>query len=82
MKKIAQSCLAALSLVILAGFAPPADEPGVPGTPNCYGQTMAYLAQLGKTAGVDEARGLGQLSKYTGYTIQELRQIAKDYCGS
>jgi len=62
-------------------------QPGTPGAANCYGQTVAYLAQLGKYAGVADARGLGQLSQYETangdpLSVQDVQAIATQYCGS
>ncbi|MDE3024173.1 MAG: hypothetical protein KGI93_01250 [Acidobacteriota bacterium] len=61
-------------------------QPGTPGTANCQGQTVAYLAQLGKNAGVQDARGLGQLSQYetangNALTVQDIQAIAAQFCG-
>lgn len=62
-------------------------QPGTPGAANCQGQTIAYLAQLGKNAGVQDARGLGQLSQYetangNPLSVQDIHDIAAQYCGS
>lgn len=61
-------------------------QPGTPGAANCQGQTVAFLAQLGKNVGVQDARGLGQLSQYetaNGFplSVQGLQAIAAQYCG-
>ena len=80
MKKLTRGALAAFAFVALTGFSGPHDEPGVPGTPNCEGQTMAYLAQAGKNADVQEARGIGQLAQYAGLSVKELREIVIAYC--
>ena len=52
-------------------------EPGVPGTANCVGQTMAYLAQLGSEADV---HGLGNLAEALGASVQEIKAIVAEYC--
>ncbi|MHB8643592.1 MAG: hypothetical protein ACYDA3_12000 [Gaiellaceae bacterium] len=72
-------CLGALAAPALAGDH---TQPGTPGDANCVGQTDAYLAQLGKTVGLPDARGLGQLGAYVGYTVPELQAIAQAYCNS
>jgi hypothetical protein len=60
-------------------------EPGVPGQPNCKGQTIAFLAQLGKMSGEQRARGLGQLAKFFSAsgeptTVQDLHTLAEEFC--
>ena len=52
--------------------------PGTPGTPNCVGQTMAYLAQLGPRA--DAPGGIGNLPDLTGLSVKEIKAIAEEYC--
>lgn len=57
--------------------------PGVPGTPNCHGQTIAWLAQLNK--GSDLPKGLAgyaRTSTATGrpLTVQEVQKLVADYC--
>jgi hypothetical protein len=61
-----------------------AKEP-VPGEPNCHGQFIAFLAQLGKTSGEQRARGLGQLAKFFSEfgeptTVQDLQRLAREFC--
>jgi hypothetical protein len=55
-------------------------EPGTPGEKNCKGQSMAYLAQLGPSAGV--APGIGNLPDATGLTMDEIKQAVEDYCAA
>jgi hypothetical protein len=55
-------------------------QPGIPGTPNCEGQTTAYLAQAGKNLGVQDARGIGQLAAYVNLTVADIRAIVAAYC--
>lgn len=54
--------------------------PGTPGAPNCHGQTIAYLAQLGPTYGF--AGGIGNLATEYGLTVQEIQASVDSYCGS
>jgi hypothetical protein len=60
-------------------------EPGIPGQPNCRGQTTAFAAQLGKNSGA-EFRGLpgaaqmGILGEEGPLTVQELKAVIDDYC--
>lgn len=87
MRKLVALACAVGTLGFAASAGASASQPGTPGDPNCHGQTVNYLAQLGKTAGVQDARGLGQLSQYeTEYgnplTVQDLQNIAYQYCGS
>jgi hypothetical protein len=60
---------------------------GTPGDPNCVGQSNAALAQLGKNAGVQDARGIGQLVHYetannNPLTVQELKAAVDAYCAA
>jgi hypothetical protein len=58
----------------------------VPGEPNCHGLFVAFvLAQLGKNAGEQRARGLGQLAKFFSEfgeptTVQDLQRLAREFC--
>lgn len=58
--------------------------PGVPGDPNCVGQTMSYLAQLVKNAGAEEVAdpGIGGIVELAilGATNQELKAVVVAYC--
>ena len=57
------------------------DEPGVPGTPNCHGQTMAYLNQL---AGEQDPpiHGIGNLAEFSGLSVQDVQAIVDEFCSS
>lgn len=56
-------------------------EPGTPGAKNCFGQTMAYLAQL--DLGVPgEHPGIGGISDVTGLTNAEIRDLVTVYCNT
>jgi hypothetical protein len=78
MKKIVT--LAAIGGALL--FAAPASakqtEPGVPGQPNCVGQTNAYLAQAFKDG--FGAPGLGNVADLTGLTVPEVHAIVEAFC--
>ena len=58
--------------------------PGTPGEPGCQGQSTAFLAQLIKNSGgelPEEFRpGFGNLSKITGLSNEQLRQLVVDFC--
>ncbi|MCC6418905.1 MAG: hypothetical protein IT429_11775 [Gemmataceae bacterium] len=51
--------------------------PGTPGDKNCVGQTTAYLAQVGTTAGI---HGIGGIADASGLTVQEVKDIIRAYC--
>jgi hypothetical protein len=55
-------------------------EPGIPGDPNCRGQSTAFLAQAGKNAGVEGVRGIGGLARFAGLTVQEIKAIVDEFC--
>ena len=75
--------IAALSAAAFAMAAAPAgakqEEPGVPGTPGCQGQTTAYLAQVGKTIPNGKG-GIGNLGKALGFTPRELHEFVRAFC--
>jgi hypothetical protein len=54
-------------------------EPGTPGTRNCSGQTVAFIAQLGAGAG---AHGLAGIAGAVGFTVQEVQALIREYCAS
>ena len=54
-------------------------EPGTPGDPNCRGQSMAFLAQFGKTSGGD-FRGIGGFARAADLTVQEVRALVDAFC--
>jgi hypothetical protein len=55
--------------------------PGVPRTPNCRGQTIAFAAQVGKIdpefAGV---HGIGGLARFVELSVQELHAAVELFC--
>jgi hypothetical protein len=53
------------------------DTPGTPGTPNCKGQSAAYLAQNGKLAGFP---GLGNVAKALDVSVKEVHDLFDLYC--
>ncbi len=60
-----------------AAASPKHTEPGIPGSPNCVGQTMAYLAQLGGDADI---HGIGNLANTVGLSVKEIKAIVAEYC--
>ncbi|HRC62325.1 MAG: hypothetical protein K1X87_11400 [Dehalococcoidia bacterium] len=67
-------------LVSLLGTAsaasPKQTEPGAPGTPNCVGQTMAFLAQNGP----DGVHGIGGLVHAFDASVKDLKAFVQLYC--
>ncbi len=55
----------------------PQDTPGTPGEKNCQGQTVAFLAQVGKEAGEP---GLGNLADFAGLSVKELQELVRAFC--
>ena len=51
--------------------------PGTPGTPNCVGQSMAYLAQVGASVGI---HGIGNLADASNLSVQEVHTLVEAYC--
>lgn len=52
--------------------------PGVPGTPNCQGQTERFVAQ--GDGGLADSQGIGGLSSLSGYSVQDLKTFIAQYC--
>lgn len=50
---------------------------GVPGTPNCVGQTTAFVAQGGA---LDASHGIGGFADSQDLTVQELKIEIQAYC--
>jgi hypothetical protein len=65
--------------VASAAAAPP-EVPGVPGQANCHGQTIAYFAQVGKQDQELRERGIGQLARFNGATVEEIKSEAAADC--
>ena len=83
MKRSILTLIAAVALAFtMVGGVAASEAPGTPGEKNCHGQTIRYLAQAGKEADVQEARGLGQLADYAGVSVQDIQDIAAAYCAS
>jgi hypothetical protein len=70
--------LGSLGMVGVAAAAQPT-APGTPGTPNCQGQTMAYLAQSGKSL---DAPGIGNLASLAGLSVKEVHDAVDSYCAA
>jgi hypothetical protein len=73
----ASAAVAAAVIVPATAFAADHSQPGTPGTPNCVGQTTAYVAQLGQSVG---APGIGGVSDFTGLSVQQIHDIIQAYC--
>jgi hypothetical protein len=54
--------------------------PGTPGTPNCEGETRAFVAQLSKEH-LDEP-GLGNFAKVVGLSVKEVQAFVRAFCAS
>ena len=50
---------------------------GTPGTPNCVGQSMAYLAQVGTSVGI---HGIGNVADALNLSVQEVHTLVEAYC--
>jgi len=51
---------------------------GTPGTPNCEGETRAFLAHASKEQ-LGEP-GLGNLAKAVGLSVKEVQAIIREFC--
>jgi hypothetical protein len=52
--------------------------PGTPGTPSCYGQTIAFLNHSNRTDfGV---HGLGNIAAFSGISVPETQATASGFC--
>jgi hypothetical protein len=80
---IARAAITAGLVLGSAGFVGVASaaqtEIGTPGTPNCQGQTTAYVAQLGKQV---DAPGVGNLARFVGLSVKELHAEVEAYCAA
>ena len=82
MKKL----ITAASLIAFAAVAGSAagrdrSRPGTPGTANCKGQTVAFVAQAAKNGYLDDAyRGIGGVGRATGLSNQQIHAIIDAYC--
>lgn len=53
-------------------------QPGTPGTPNCAGQTLAFLAQ--GVGGYIGTNGIGGFASASGYSVQDVQALVREYC--
>lgn len=60
-----------LTLAIGASAVAKQDEPGVPGEPNCFGQTMSFVASNGL-----------KKTTFAGLSSQELKALIEEFCAS
>ena len=83
MKSLTATVLALVVSVAAAhSAAPDKTAPGTPGTPNCKGQTIAFIAQAAKNGFIpEEFRGIGGVSRLSGLSNQEIMAIVDAYCG-
>ena len=87
MKTITASIAAVTFVVSIAGAGyaagPDHSVPGTPGTPNCKGQTMAFLAQAAKNGLVDEAfRGIGGIARGADASAAQVVAVVDAFCAS
>jgi hypothetical protein len=54
------------------------DTLGTPGTPNCRGQSIAYLDEVFKTA--FQVNGIGGITDVVGLTVQQIQDVVNAYC--
>ena len=52
--------------------------PGTPGTANCVGQTMAYLAQGHES--LPGVTGIGNVASTHGLSVQEVKALVEAFC--
>jgi hypothetical protein len=75
---IAAAIAAALAVPTVASADRPDRDIGTPGTPNCVGQTTAYVTHtLANFFGVD---GFAGVAAAFGVTVPELHAIVENYC--
>ena len=71
----------AIGTSVFAGELSPAgaagDAPGVPGEPNCHGQSLAYVAQGGFGGGP----GAGNAARFLGFSVKEGQNLTREFCG-
>ena len=54
--------------------------PGTPGTPNCFGQTRAFLNDLYRTN--FDVSGLGNIARFNNTTVPNAQENVRNYCES
>jgi hypothetical protein len=85
MKKQFAGSVAGAALVLCVVATAHANDhsvPGVPGTPNCHGQTIAFLAQAWRDGTGDAAyHGIGGLGHLTDLSAQEVQATVAAFCG-
>ena len=76
MTKILTMLVAAtLSLAVGSAASAAVTEPGVAGTANCKGQTVAYLADGGALPGLLPARGIGQVANVNNMSVAGVMSV-------
>ncbi len=71
---VAATALTATGAAIAGGHT----APGTPGTPNCHGQTMAYLNEAFKTT--YQVNGIGNIADFANLTVKQVQDIVAAYC--
>lgn len=61
----------------LVAAAPASAKPTDP--PNCHGQVIAFLAQVGGEEGI---HGIGNLAKFFEVSVQEGQDLVREFCES
>jgi hypothetical protein len=75
---IAAAVIAALVVPAFAVADRPDRDIGTPGTPNCVGQTTAYVTHtLANFYGVD---GFAGVAAQNGLTVEQLHALVESYC--
>jgi len=72
--------VAAAAMVLAIASPAAAAAPGVAGTANCEGQTVAYLAQGGTLAGLRPAVGIGQVAKANNMSVAAVMEVVGAHC--
>ena len=81
MKKMLMVVAAAAMVLAIASPASAAGSaPGVAGTANCKGQTVAYLAEGNALAGLRPAVGIGQVAKANNMSVAAVMEVVGAHC--
>ncbi len=72
--------VAAAAMVLAVASPASAAAPGVAGTANCKGQTVAYLAEGNTLAGLRPAVGIGQVAKANNMSVAAVMEVVGAHC--
>lgn len=72
--------VAAMVLAVASPASAAGPQPGVPGAPNCKGQTVAYLAQGNALAGLRPAHGIGNVAKVNNMSVAAVMEVVGAHC--